>query len=71
MDGMTSENVLFGLILTGMGLCVAYFWAEMALRKQDRARSETGLAAPPTAIKRLFGAGLAGPTRKIDRQEAA
>lgn len=35
---MNSENALLGLILAGTGLCLAYFWAEIARRKQKRTR---------------------------------
>jgi hypothetical protein len=38
MDGMNTENALLGLILAGTGLCLAYFWAEILRRKQNRTR---------------------------------
>jgi hypothetical protein len=58
---MNTENALLGLILAGTGLCLAYFWAEIARRKQDRARAAATTAEQPTAVKRPFC------VRRIDR----
>jgi hypothetical protein len=40
MTGMTADNVLLGIIIAGIGLCGAYFWAEIARRQRDWARSQ-------------------------------
>jgi hypothetical protein len=73
---MNTENVLLGLILAGTGLCFAYFWAEIARRKQDRTRAESTPRGLPTAVKRASGVALTGhsPQRRAKspgRQEAA
>jgi hypothetical protein len=67
MTWMTADNALIGIIMAGIALCGAYFWAEIARRQRVRVLAEKR----DSAMKKLGVQALLDADTSAKGEEAA